>query len=419
MAGSLVYDIKIIEQPSAPFYGASGTYATDFDNFGRVFGYYNDSYYTGYPDNRGFVYENGFFTTTEVVTSAPVKAGFQSQIHFVGNVYINGLVYQGTATGSNAEGDFVGYYYTDQSPHSRQAFVFEDGRFANVVARGVPIGINDDEQIVGNIFDASSGYHAFVASPLDTLLLRISEDGWREHPDAQFILKVDGVQVGEVNTVTASHGAGQTQNVILTGHFREAHQISVVFLNDQYGHTPDKDVNLYVDSVSLNGVVQTGSEAKIDPGAGMTVGSSAELTHNGSATFDVTPKALVVHVSEDAWDYHPDAQFALIVDGKQVGEVQSVAALHAQGQSDTFSFKGDFSQAHQVAVQFLNDQYGGTNQDVNLYVDSISLNGRFINGSEAVLDAFSGTHAGTSAELFRNGSAVFNVDDLHHVGMLM
>ena len=49
------------------------------------------------------------------------------------------------------------------------------------------------------------------ASPLDTLLLRVSEDGWREHPDAQFILKVDGVQVGEVNTVTASHGAGQTK----------------------------------------------------------------------------------------------------------------------------------------------------------------------------------------------------------------
>jgi hypothetical protein len=255
-------------------------------------------------------------------------------------------------------------------------------------------------------------------APSGGLTVRVSEDAWLYHPNAQFVVKVDGVQVGEVQTATALHTQGQNQEVTFGGDFSNAKQVTVEFLNDQYGG-PNEDVNLYVESVSLDGVVFSGSQAKIDPAVGMSVGSSAVLTHNGTATFNVAPDTLVVQVSEDAWAYHPNAQFALTVDGKQVGEARSVTALHAQGQSDTFSFTGDFSQGHQVAITLLNDQYGGLGQDVNLYIDSISLNGQTIEGSEAILDGASGTYSGTSAELFRNGSAVFNVDDLHHADLLM
>jgi hypothetical protein len=252
----------------------------------------------------------------------------------------------------------------------------------------------------------------------DTLTLRVSEDAWAYHPDAQFVVKVDGQQVGGVLTTDTLHSTGTYEEISLKGNFADSHQVTVEFINDQYGG-PSDDVNLYVESLSVNGVVWTGSEATFNPTAATQIGSTVQLYKNGSATFNLAPDTLALRVSEDAWTYHPDAQFALIVDGKQVGEAHSVTALHAQGQSDTFSFTGDFSQAHQVAVSFLNDQYGGAGQDVNLYVDSISLNGQVLNGSAAVVDAASGTHTGTSVELFQNGSAVFNVDDLHHVGMLV
>jgi hypothetical protein len=88
-----------------------------------------------------------------------------------------------------------------------------------------------------------------------------------------------------VNTVSALHSANQLQEVTLIGHIGSAERIEVAFLNDQYGYAPDKDVNLYIDSVSLNGVTHPGSTAMLDPSSGLIVGSAAELTNNGSATF--------------------------------------------------------------------------------------------------------------------------------------
>jgi len=119
----------------------------------------------------------------------------------------------------------------------------------------------------------------------DTLVFRVSEDAWTGHADAQFVVKMDGVQVGGVNTVSALHSANQLQEVTLIGHIGSAERIEVAFLNDQYGYAPDKDVNLYIDSVSLNGATHPGSTAMLDPSSGLIAGSAAELTNNGSATF--------------------------------------------------------------------------------------------------------------------------------------
>ncbi|MBI0538334.1 hypothetical protein D9599_22480 [Roseomonas sp. KE2513] len=101
-----------------------------------------------------------------------------------------------------------------------------------------------------------------VPGTTDTLVLRVSEDAWQG--DAQFIVKVDGTQVGGINTVTASHAAGQTQDVVLTGNWGHGqHQMTVDFINDAWGGTPSTDRNLHVEGILANGVAQSDDHATL------------------------------------------------------------------------------------------------------------------------------------------------------------
>jgi hypothetical protein len=96
---------------------------------------------------------------------------------------------------------------------------------------------------------------------------------------------------------------------------------------------------------------------------------------------------LVLSMSEDA--YLGDAQFTVSVDGKQQGGTFTTTALHAAGASQTFTFKGDWAAgAHTVAVNFLNDVWGGTPAtDRNLHVNAISYDGAATGQSAALKGA--------------------------------
>ncbi len=115
-----------------------------------------------------------------------------------------------------------------------------------------------------------------LAVAADTLVLGISEDMWIVN--AQFTVDVDGIQVGGVYTTNASHNLGQSQTFTLNGSFGSgAHVVSVDFLNDVYGGSAAKDTNLYVNSISLDGV--TTSE------------NSKELANAGPVGFSLAPLA--------------------------------------------------------------------------------------------------------------------------------
>ena len=73
--------------------------------------------------------------------------------------------------------------------------------------------------------------------------------------DATFTVSVDGKQIGGTFTAAASHAAGQEQSVTLNGDFGPGtHYVAVNFLNDAWGGTPSTDRNLYVDSITYNGL---------------------------------------------------------------------------------------------------------------------------------------------------------------------
>ena len=101
---------------------------------------------------------------------------------------------------------------------------------------------------------------------------------------------------------------------------------------------------------------------------------------------------LVLSLSEDAW--MGDAQFIASVDGKQLGGAQSVTALHSLGNTESFTFNGQFGAGpHDLAVTFLNDAWGGApSTDRNLYVVGVKLDGTSYSSATAALYTGSTVH---------------------------
>ncbi len=206
----------------------------------------------------------------------------------------------------------------------------------------------------------------------DTLVFGISEDAYQGN--AQFTVSVDGKQLAGTFAATASHATGASQNFTFKGDWAPgAHAVAVNFLNDAYGGTAATDRNLYVNAVTYDGKA-TGQTAAL-MGGGPQSFSVTDTTAIPAAAIGIGADTLVIGVSEDA--YLGDAQFTVSVDGKQLGGTFTTMASHAAAASQNFTFKGDFGPgAHAVAVNFLNDAWGGTAAtDRNLYVNAITYNG--------------------------------------------
>jgi len=271
------------------------------------------------------------------------------------------------------------------------------GDLVNPPWTGGPTSLTPYGKTVEQFIAGSSGPPPPVTPPpvttgtgSDTLVLGISEDAYQG--DAQFTVSVDGKQLGNTFTTTASHASAVSQSFTFNGDWTPGtHAVVVNFLNDAYGGTAATDRNLYVNSLNYDG---------------STTGQSAALMSAGPKTFSVsdttaipgtppvTPPpvttgtgsdALVFGISEDA--YQGDAQFTVSVDGKQLGNTFTTTASHASAVSQSFTFNGDWAPGtHAVVVNFLNDAYGGTAAtDRNLYVNSLSYDGKATGQSAALM----------------------------------
>ncbi len=240
----------------------------------------------------------------------------------------------------------------------------------------------------------------------DTLVVTLAEDAFQGN--AQANIAIDGTTLtAQPVTVTALKGAGQSEAFTFKGSFGSgAHDLGVSFLNDAYGGTPTADRNLYVNGASYDGFSTRPASAVLDttgtthftvPPAGDP--EATPTTINGG-TFGSGPDTLVVTLAEDA--FQGDAQANIAIDGKMLtvqpmtftAQPVTVTALSDAGQSEAFTFKGSFgSGAHDLAVSFLNDAYGGTPiADRNLYVDGASFNGISFNSATAALDTAGTAH---------------------------
>ena len=139
--------------------------------------------------------------------------------------------------------------------------------------------IHNDDGIAPQVpvsLASTTAASATIGAGADTLVLKISEQAY--NGDAQYTIRVDGVQVGGTLTARANHALGQSDTVTLKGDWGTgAHAIEVAFLNDEWGGTASTDRNLYVDGIIYNG------QAVAD--------STAALMSNGSVEFAVPTAA--------------------------------------------------------------------------------------------------------------------------------
>jgi len=274
----------------------------------------------------------------------------------------------------------------------------------------------------------STTNNTIIGSGSDNITLNLSEDQ-AVGTDAQFTVNVDGQQIGGVQTVTASHSAGQEQSFTFAGNYAPGpHNVTVTFENNFIYPGVAGDRNLYVDGLSYDGQTISNSttpiyespffppnsnEGNVYGNAIYTVNDTTAVPDNAPSTPTTTPGAvsvgsgadtLVLNMAENP--YLGDAQFTVSVDGQQIGGTQTTTADVAQGQQQEFDVHGNFGSGnHTVSVAFVNDKIGdfypGTQlavdtTDRNLYIMSMSLDG----GAPAT---------GTPWELASNGSNSWSV----------
>jgi hypothetical protein len=78
-----------------------------------------------------------------------------------------------------------------------------------------------------------------------------------------------------------------------------------------------------------------------------------------------------------------DAEFTVNVDGQQIGGVQTVTASQSAGQTEPFTFEGNWAPGtHDVTVTFANNFiYPGATADRNLYVDGVTYDGQSVSSA--------------------------------------
>ena len=257
------------------------------------------------------------------------------------NLYVNSATIDGTAVANASLNEYNG---------GPQSFSFtEAGTVPPVTGSGSPPA------------------PVTIGSGPDTFLFSMAEDAYLGN--AQFTISVDGVQQGGVQTTTALQSQGQTQSFAVQGSFGTgAHTETVNFLNDAYGGSPSLDRNLYVDGITYDSLPTPNSTAALFAGGPVSFATPA--------TTQANPDTLTVNLTEDA--YQGNATASISIDGTTLG-TPTVTFLHSAGTQEVFTYTGDFGGAgvaHNVAVSFTNDAYGGSaTQDRNLYVGGLTFDG--------------------------------------------
>lgn len=253
--------------------------------------------------------------------------------------------------------------------------------FTNDLWQGTPTtdrnlyvdGITVDGQSEGQaatLLTTSTNTQRIVVPPSDRLQLWVSEDAYQG--DAQFAVWVDGRRLPATFAATASHAAGTSQEIDVYGSFGSgAHDVKAMFMNDNCSTAGDR--NLYIQKIAIDGVTTNVDSTLLSTWQSVTAHVAAP------------PDTLSLQLSEDA--FLGDAQCYVTIDGKPIGSVETITALHGKA-TQTVSFSGDFgSGQHTVGLTFINDLWQGTPAtDRNLYLEGATFDGIASNAAQTFLN---------------------------------
>lgn len=148
-----------------------------------------------------------------------------------------------------------------------------------VKAKAFKSGMTDSvtAMAVYTIASTPSAVTQTIGTGNDTFVIKIAQDYYQGA--AQYIIKVDGVQVGGTLTAGAVKSSGASDTINVKGTWGAgAHTVTVEFLNDAYGGTPQTDRNLYVLGITYNGAPMTPANASL-----LSAGTAA-FNYGGAAS---------------------------------------------------------------------------------------------------------------------------------------
>jgi hypothetical protein len=337
--------------------------------------------------------------------------------------------------GQSGDGNDVNAYVESISLNGQ---TLNGGQGTNAATNGAVQAANANEAVMdidGTLtFSVAAAPPAPAASTSSNPLTLVVTGDNLHGTDPQIQVFVDGTQIGGTFTITADHSAGQTQTINVGGNFDPtvAHQVQVKFINDAWdGQSGDgNDINAYVESISLNGTSIAGAHGTnnaTNGGVQPANANEAVMDINGTLTFSVAaaPPAPSASTSSNSLTlvvtgdnlHGTDPQIQVFVDGQQAGGTFTITADHSAGQTQTIQVPGNFDPtvAHQVQVKFINDAWDGQSgdgNDINAYVESISLNGTSIAGAHGTNNATNGGVQPANANeavMDINGTLTFNV----------
>ena len=225
--------------------------------------------------------------------------------------------------------------------------VSDAGGSRNLFIWGMNYDGTDYANNVANLYGSGTaafliGTAAPIGSGSDSLVLQVREAAY-EGEDAQFTVSVDGTQIGGVETATL---LGATEDFTFLGDWGSGqHSVVVNFVNGLSDAGGSR--NLYIQGMSYDGTENANDAANLyGGGSGSFLAGSAVPIGSG-------PDSLVLEVSEDP--YQGNAQFTVSVDGTQIGGVETIVALKSAGETQAFTFLGDWDTTqHTVTISFVN-----------------------------------------------------------------
>ena len=214
------------------------------------------------------------------------------------NVYVSSISMNGT-TIDGAQGANTADNGSVHDSNAHDAVMDTNGTLTFQVAADAPAGGSGSTGTgTGTGTGAGTGTGTGTGAGTGTasgsgLTLQVSGDMYNGDPQIQVF--VDGQQVGGTYDITAHHSEGQTQTIQIAGDFppSEAHQVQVKFINDAWDGTSNADghdMNVYVSSISMNGLTFTGAQGTNTANNGAIHDSNANeavMDVDGTLTFNV------------------------------------------------------------------------------------------------------------------------------------
>jgi endoglucanase len=247
-----------------------------------------------------------------------------------------------TGNEQGVSGDWWGWYSTNGSPDGLLQSDYTDlkqNQYAIVQQIGeTPVGGAQGSSLIGTTSTISN-----------SLILNMQEDAY--NGNAEFTVSVDGVQVGGVQTVTATRSSNVIQQFFLSGNFAAgSHTVTVTFLNDAYGGTTTTDRNLFVKGITFDGVTQTVTNGSLFNNGSVSVPIAA----SGTVTTVTAPDSLILQLSTTSGG----DTFAVYIDGQQAG---GDLTLTGGGGVQTFSLIQDLGGgSHQIDIRQLDAVSGNS-----------------------------------------------------------